>query len=231
MDASICFSNDFSRLTRSNNNSSNSAARFGQAFHLSNSSSAPNVVLPPIEDNTEFPDISSSGLEEFTVVAMKKTAEANVIEENSDAAHLRFLENCLESDAMAEQDVFEENSEADLERFMEDSPSLEEVELIVEPTVSGSFIEATPAYDEFQMHLQDLGTWQGRGPPRDGRGNGWRSVSQSGRGSGPGQGRGRGRRNRDSLATSPVPVSMDELQSGGPSPNDATDEGRRKRSR
>ena len=141
--------------------------------------------LPPVEDNTEFPDISSSGPEESTVVAMGETAEANVIKENSDAAHLRFLENCLESDAMAEQDDLEENSEADLEKFMEDSPSLEEVEQIVEamiePTVNGSFIEATPADNEFQMHLQDLRTWQGRGRPRDGRGNGWRPVFQPGR--------------------------------------------------
>jgi hypothetical protein len=40
-----------------------------------------------------------------------------------------------------------------LEKFMEDSPSLEEVEQIVEVmielTVNGSFIEATPADDEF----------------------------------------------------------------------------------
>ena len=119
---------------------------------------------------------------------------------------------------------------------MEDSPSIEEVEQIVdalieEPRNNGRFIEATPAEDEFQMHLQDLRTWQGRGPPRDGRGNGWRSASQSGRGSGPGQGRGRGRRNCNSLVTSPVPVSMDDLQSGGPSPHDATDAGRRKRTR
>ena len=236
IEVSNCFSNDFARFTRSSSNSSNSVAKFGPAIHFSSSTNASNADLPPVEDNVELPLILLSGPEESTVAVIEESAEAYQIDENSDVAHQKFLDNCLESDSMAEQDVLEEHSGSNLEKLMEDSPSIQEVEQIVEaiteePRNNGRFIEATPAEDEFQMHLQDLQTWQGRGSPREGRGNGWRSVSQSGRGSGPGQGRGRGRRNRDSLATSPVPVLMDELQSGGPSPNDATDAGRRKRTR
>jgi hypothetical protein len=234
MDASICFSNDFSRLTRrSNNNSSNSAAKFGPAIQSSSSTNVSNADLPPVEDNVELPLILLSGQEESTVAVMEESAKVHQIDENSDVAYQTFLDNCLESDSRSEQDVLEEHSDSDLEKLMEDSPSIEQIveAMNEEPRNNGRFIEATPPDDEFQMHHQDLRFWQGRGPPRDGRGNGWRSASQSGRGSGPGQGRGRGRRNRDSLANSPVPVSMDVLPSSGPSPNDATDEGRRKRTR
>ena len=234
LEVSNCFSNDFVRLTRSSSNSSNSAAKFGPAIQSSSSTNVSKADLPSVEDNVELPVILLSGPEESSVAAMEESTAALQFDENSDVAHQKFLDNCLESDSMAEQEVLEEHSDSDLEELMEDSPSIEEVEQIVEamteePRNNGRFIEATPADDEFQMHHQDLRFWQGRGPPRDGRGNGWRSASQSGRGSG--QGRGRGRRNRDSLATAPAPVSMDVLPSSGPSPNDATDEGRRKRTR
>ena len=99
------------------------------------------------------------------------------------------------------EDVLEEISDAVWEKLMEDSPSLEEVEQIVEDMITDSdgedfitgltiisgdeerkdiaivakgseYIEASIADDEWMQHRQGLVTFKGRGPPRAGRGSG-----------------------------------------------------------
>ena len=120
IDASNCISNDFSRLTRSSSNSSNSAAKFGQPI-CSFVTKPPKVDLSPIEDDVELmPNILPSGPDDSTLAVMKEVAEADPIEESDDADHQQFLETCLDSVDYLDQ---------------EDGPSLEECEQVAEAII------------------------------------------------------------------------------------------------